>query len=153
MCQCDWSLKALSQSQKFGTWLVFGKEPISQAPYEKLQINGNWPSLSRPAAKFSWSRICEMQLHKVLSRLSATEEAMASSVDDAVWLEKVLCTLNPKSHEKWTFLERPHSLRLFFKVVSQGTWDWGKKEAVFKRQHFLFKFMLSHSSVRLTKYL
>ena len=50
MCQCDWSLKALSQSQKFGTWLVFGKEPISQAPYEKLQINGNWPSLSRPAA-------------------------------------------------------------------------------------------------------
>ena len=43
----------------------------------------------------------------------------------------------------------------FFKVVSQGTWDWGEeKRSSFQKTAFsLFKFMLSHSSVRLTKYL
>ena len=92
-----------------------------------------------PCAKFSWSRICEMQLHKVLSRLSATEEAMASSVDDAVWLEKVLCTLNPKSHEKWTFLERPHSLRLFFQGCIPRDLRLRKKRSSFQKTAFSFQ--------------
>ena len=113
----------------FGTWLarLFMKSWRSMALFVKA------------FAKFSWSRICEMQaLDKAAFTFNIALPPLLSmaSVEDAVWLGKEkgeeFCTLNPKSHEKWTFFV---CLEVFFRVLpSQGTW--GFKAVVTKENIF-----------------